>query len=263
MILNTIQAENQTEDILLSLTKNCETLSEQTHKKPEETLEIRMIKPRETFHFKPPVSIEGSWMIGLTSVEVYNSIFNITKENKKFELYTGHLGSEFFYTEMKDKVTEILGLSDISTEDVIHGQCGPDINKIYRKLSLEEGQTDGYYKLLNTYLRTPVRDFERYLRNLTGLNEDDIQLLLKQYNSKFKTYKVSPGVYTFKDLSEVPSRGFKTEFEIGEKKRPNHKYDKPDSFLIVSDNVTLRTGTILGYEINALRFVENSFLVLS
>ena len=46
------------------------------------------MKSKENFSFKAPVSIEGFWMIGLTiSEEVYNSIFNITKENKKIELY--------------------------------------------------------------------------------------------------------------------------------------------------------------------------------
>ena len=33
-----IRPKNQTEDLLLSITKNCETLIEQTHTKPQETL---------------------------------------------------------------------------------------------------------------------------------------------------------------------------------------------------------------------------------
>ena len=92
--------------------------------------------------------------------------------------------------------------------------------------------------LLKRYLQTPFRDLESYLRFLTGLNEDDIQLILEQYNSKFKTYKISPAVYTFKDLSEVLSRSFKTEFEIRNRQRSDHKYDKSDSILIDGDNVS-------------------------
>ena len=76
-----IQFKNETEDLLLSITKNCETLIEQTHRKPEETLEFKMLKSRETFHFKSPIHTRGSWMLGLIDLEVYNSIFNITKEN--------------------------------------------------------------------------------------------------------------------------------------------------------------------------------------
>ena len=44
-----ILAENETENLLLSITKNCETLIEQTHRKAEETLEFKMIKSREHF----------------------------------------------------------------------------------------------------------------------------------------------------------------------------------------------------------------------
>ena len=70
MNLNMIRRKNKTEDLLLSITKNCETLIDQTHRKAEETLEFKMTESRKTFHFKPPISIEGSWMIGLTDLEV-------------------------------------------------------------------------------------------------------------------------------------------------------------------------------------------------
>ena len=73
MNLNMIRPKNETEDLLIPITKNCEALIEQTHRKAEETLEFKMIKPRETFRFNPPISIEGSWMIGLTDLEVCNS----------------------------------------------------------------------------------------------------------------------------------------------------------------------------------------------
>ena len=64
MNLNMIRPKNQTEGLLLSITENCETLIEQTHRKAEETLEFKMIKPKETFHFKPSIQIQGDWMIG-------------------------------------------------------------------------------------------------------------------------------------------------------------------------------------------------------
>ena len=46
-----------------------------------------MTKLRETFHFNPPIQFIGDWMIGLTDLQVYNSIFNMTEENNKFEIY--------------------------------------------------------------------------------------------------------------------------------------------------------------------------------
>ena len=41
MNLIMIRTKIQTEALLLSITKNCETLIEQTHTKPEETLEFK------------------------------------------------------------------------------------------------------------------------------------------------------------------------------------------------------------------------------
>ena len=114
------------------------------------------------------------------SLEVYNSIFIITEENKKFELYTGALYDELYYTTMKDKVAEILCLSDISPEDLEHKILRPDVIKIFRSLSIEKSQTDGYYTLLERYLQSPFRDFESSLSILTGLNEDYIEIIFKQ-----------------------------------------------------------------------------------
>ena len=88
---------------------------------------------------------------------------------------------------------------------------------------------------------------------MSSLDENDIQLILKQYNSKFITSKIPPGNDTFEDLSEVLSRAFIKEFEIG-KLRPNHKHDRPDSIIIDSDSVNLIIKLILRYDIKFLRF---------
>ena len=74
MNLNMSRPKNETKDLLLSITKNCETLIEQTHRKAEETMEFKMIKPRESFHLKPPIQVKGDWSIGLVDLEVYYTI---------------------------------------------------------------------------------------------------------------------------------------------------------------------------------------------
>ena len=63
MKLGMIQPRNETDDLLLSISKNCETLVTQTHRKAEETLEFKLTKSRETFHFNPPIQIKGDWII--------------------------------------------------------------------------------------------------------------------------------------------------------------------------------------------------------
>ena len=61
-----IPPNNETEDSLLSITKNCETVSEKTHRTPEETLEFKLTKSRQSFHFNPPIQIKVDRMLGLT-----------------------------------------------------------------------------------------------------------------------------------------------------------------------------------------------------
>ena len=61
--------------MLLSITNNCETLIEQTHKKAEETFDFKLTKPKQMYHIKTPIQIQGSRMIVLTGLEVYNSFF--------------------------------------------------------------------------------------------------------------------------------------------------------------------------------------------
>ena len=70
-----IRPKNETKDLLLSNTKICETLIKQFHRKAEEKLDFKLAKPGETFHFNPPISIEGSRKIGSTSLEAFNSFF--------------------------------------------------------------------------------------------------------------------------------------------------------------------------------------------
>ena len=59
MNLNMIKPKNDTEDLLLSITKNCQTLIEQTYRKAEETLEFKMTESKQTFHFKPTIQVKG------------------------------------------------------------------------------------------------------------------------------------------------------------------------------------------------------------
>ena len=115
MNLNMSRLKNETKDLILSKIRKCEPLNNQTHRKTEEILEFKLAKSREMFSFKPPILLEGSWMIGLTTLEVYNSIFIITEKNNEFELFTDGF-DEFSFEELKDKVEGILKIPNISHE---------------------------------------------------------------------------------------------------------------------------------------------------
>ena len=202
MNLNMITPKNKTDDLLLSITKNCKTLIEQTHNKPEETLEFKMTKSREIFHFTPPMEIEEDWMLGLVDLEVYTSIFNITETNIKFELYRD-TSDKFGFLELKDELEEILKISHITNEHLNDEILGPRIIDAFIKLSNEKKKKDGYMVLLLGYSRSLFRDFESYLRIVVGLDEKDIQLILKEYNSHFISYELTPAIYSIQDFSDT------------------------------------------------------------
>ena len=135
MNFHMIRPKKRTEDVLLSFTKNCEILIKQTHTRPQELFEFRLTKPKETFSFPPffNVGLVCNWMIGLTSFEVYNSVFNITEENNKFELFTDNF-DEFSFFEPKDELEEILNTSDITPSHLQHEINGPRATQTYKKL---------------------------------------------------------------------------------------------------------------------------------
>ena len=250
MNLNKIRPKNQTEDLLLSITKNCETLIEQTHTKPQETLEFKMIKPRETFHFKPPIQIKGDWMIGLTDLEVYNSIFNITEENNKFDLYKfpDEKAGGVTYEKVRDEIEKDLDNEDITAKDLQDDIIGPNIIEEYNEQVTKRMNDEQYLNILAIYTSPVFQDFESFLRTQIDLVEDDIKLVLDEYNSSFITYELEPGIYSYKDLSEAL-------FYILQSEYPSSGSES----LIRLDDITRKTKLVVRSGIIAIRFDEKSF----
>ena len=205
MNLNMIRPKNETEDLLLSITKSCETLIEPTHTKPQETLEFKMIKPRETFHFKPPIQIKGDWMIGLTDLEVYNSIFNITEENNKFGLYKfpDEKAGGVTYEKVRDEFEKDLGIEDITAADLQDDLKAPIIIEEYREQVSKRMKDEQYMIILAIYTSSILQDFESFLRTQIDLIEEDIKVVLDDFNSSFITYELEPGIYSYKEISEA------------------------------------------------------------
>ena len=75
-------------DMLLLIKKHSNTLIEQTKTKPQETLEFKMNEQMQTFSFNPPINLieKGKWLLGVSSFECTNSVFNITNENISFSI---------------------------------------------------------------------------------------------------------------------------------------------------------------------------------
>ena len=245
-----IRPKSETEDLLLSITKNCETLIEQTHRKAEETLEFKMIKPRGSFHFKPPIQIKGNWMIGLTDLEVYNSIFKITEENIKFELYKfpDENAGGITYEKVRDEIVKDLGFEDITAEDLQDDIIAPIIIEEYKEQVTKRMNDEQYMNILAIFTRSVFQDFESFLRTQMDLVEDDIKLVSDEYYSSFITYELHPGIYTFKDISEALFNILQTE--------------SPGSSNVIDieyDDTIMKTKLVVRSRIIAIRFDEKSF----
>ena len=121
---------------------------------------------------------------------------------------------------------------------------------MFYELSNEKKNSDDYMMLLLSYARSKFRDFESYLRIVIGLDEEDIQLSLKEYNSHFVTYELTSGIYTIQDISDTihTFSGHSEIIEIG------------------YDDIAIKTKIILKYKggqdkfgLETLRFDERSF----
>ena len=64
-------------------------------------------------------------------------------------------------------------------------------------------EDEQYMRISSIYTSSVFQDFESFLRTQIHLIENDIRLVLDEYNSSFFTYDLQPGFYTFKDLSEA------------------------------------------------------------
>ena len=85
------------DELLLSIKKHIDTLIEQTIKRAQKSLEYKINEQRQLFSFIAPKYLveEEKWLLAVRSLEVTNSVFNITSTNKSLSItIPGHLDSE-------------------------------------------------------------------------------------------------------------------------------------------------------------------------
>ena len=106
----------------------------------------------------------------------------------------------------------------------------------------------GYMNIVAGYVSSVFQDFECYLRTEVELFEDDVRLVLGEYNSRFITFEISPGIYTFKDISEAL-------FNILQPESP-----EPSNTIVTEfDDITRKTKLVVRSGMVAIGFDEKSF----
>ena len=93
-----------------------------------------------------------------------------------------------------------MGIEDITAEDLQDDIIAPIIIEEYKEQVTKRMNDEQYMNILAIYTRSVFQDFESFLRTQIDLVEDDIKLVLDEYNSNFVTYELVPGIYSYSSL---------------------------------------------------------------
>ena len=141
-----------------------------------------------------------------------------------------------------------MDISEITATDLQDDRRGPIIIEEYKEQVTKRMEDEQYMNDLSIYTSSVFQDFESFLRTQVDLVEDDITLVLDEYNSSFIIYEIKPGIYTFKDISVVLLNFLQSEYK-GEINKNVIEYD----------DITMKTKLNVRPGIIAIRFDEKSF----
>ena len=192
-------------ELLLLIKKHTDTLIEQTKTKPQETLEFKMNKQKQTFSFNPPINLieEGKWLMAVSLFDCTNSVFNITNENNSFSIIIpGHYETEFA-EKIIDDLNKLLELKSLELHVDEVRKTG---NKIKRgdneyKLSDFDNQK---HEILEELKKVKYNDLEDLVYRMR-LSYDEIMdiLDLNYIPTKRTGYSLNPGIYEVVDLNNT------------------------------------------------------------
>ena len=159
----------------------------------------------QTFSFNPPINLleEGKWLLGVSSFECTNSIFNITNENNSFSIIIpGHYQNRSDEKTIDDlnKLLELKSL-ELYVEEV--RKRGTKI--IIRDNGYELSDFDTQkYEILEELKNVKYNDLDDLVYRMR-LSYDEIMdiLDLKYIPTKRTGYSLNTGIYEVDDLNNT------------------------------------------------------------
>ena len=141
-----------------------------------------------------------------------------------------------------------MDISDITAADLQDDIIAPINIEEYKEQVTKRMKDEQYMNILSIYTSSVFQEFESFLRTQIDLIEDDVKLVLDEYNSSFITYELEPGIYSYRDTSEALFYILQSE------------YPQSDSEILIRlDDITRKTKLVVNSGIIALRFDEKSF----
>ena len=186
MDLSNFVTYDKKESLLLNIAKSNQEIVENTHSKPQETLEFKMNKQKESFSFDIPLELPEKWMMGVTSLEVYNTVYNITEKNNKFKL---------LFTE------KMLKENDVDTQLV------PNVEYLYKT----SGDIEKNKKLIvndNAEIKTITKtDYDYLMKIIDQINQNnkDKPIVISGIGSVTYSIEIEipPGAYELVDINNA------------------------------------------------------------
>ena len=141
-----------------------------------------------------------------------------------------------------------MDISDITATDLQDDLIAPNIIAEYREQVSKRMKDEQYLNILAIFTSSVFQDIESFLRTQIDLIEDDVKLVLDEYNSSFITYELEPGNYSYREISEAL-------FYILQSEYPQSNSE----ILIRLDDITKKTKLVVNSGIIAIMFDEKSF----
>ena len=191
-------------ELLLLIKKHTDTLIEQTKTKPQETLEFKMNKQRQTFSFNPPINLveEDKWLLAVSSFECTNSVFNITDDNNSFSIIIpGH-----YETEFAEKIIDELNrLLELRSLELHVNEVRKRGNKITEDKEYKLSDFDNQkYEILQELKNIKYNDLADLVYRMQLTYDEIIDVLdLKYISTKRIGFSLDPGIYEIVDLNNT------------------------------------------------------------
>ena len=191
--------------MLLLIKKHTDTLIQQTKTKPQETLEFKMNKQRQTFSFNPPINLleEDKWLLAVSSFECTNSVFNITNENNSFPIIIPAHWETEFAEKIIDEVNRLFELRSLELR----------VNEVKKrghiiKIGDEEYKLSDFdnqkYEIIEELKNVKYTDIEDLVYRMQLTYDEIIDVLdLKYICTKRISYSLDPGIYEIVDLNNT------------------------------------------------------------
>ena len=192
MDLSNFLTYDKKESLLLSIAKSNLDIVENTLSKHQETLEFKMNKQKESFSFDIPLDLPEQWMMGVTSLEVYNTVYNITEKNNKFKL---------LYTEKMLKEINV-DTQLVPNVEYLYKTSG-DIEKIKKLIVNDNAEIKTITKTDYDYL---MKIIDQINKNTEGaLHIKDKPIVISGIGSVTDSIEIElpPGAYELVDINNA------------------------------------------------------------